>query len=282
MWISCSAPTNTQTLELISLLDNGQIFEARFTKGDTGLYKGQAHLRVNRWLPEGTPMSYYLDIPPSVSEISSTGADFFGHKLFRENDSWQLYIRAEEYNASAQLSVQSTETISLKEDGWNVDILQPNGTLFGWSSALGRSGIIKGNTVLFHRYGDALLTDERYLILAFGTKNHIGIEYDNRIKQSWGEIQGQNLRDEDIELTAYNNHIEAIVAEKKLRFTPTSKLGNEDLYSHLTSLERLIGSTMIATPMRHVFNGTLTLEEQITLPAICIYYGENPPKRKKP
>ena len=74
--------------------------------------------------------------------------------------------------------------------------------------------------------------------------------------------------------------IEGSVLDKQFRFTPIHNLGQEDLYDHLTVAERRVGSMMVSLSNRHVTYGTITLEET-TLPAIHIYYGNNPPSPNK-
>ena len=278
-WLGCTLPTHKESLDLICLLDNGQIFEARFTKGDTGLYKGQAHLRVNRWSAQGTPMSFHLDIPPPVSEIDEEGADFWGQRIYIQNDIWQIHIRSEEYNVSGQLS-NSNNTLKTHNDNWSFEVLQPNGTIMGWSSALGRSGMLKGSCALFRRHGHAHLKNERHTILAFGTDNHIGIEYNSIIKQSWGLLNNQNMNDEQFTLHMQPTHIEGSISGAPYLFTPNKILGQEDLYDHLTSIERNIGSLMVSLSSRHITYGTVTAQG-ITLPAVHIYYGDNPLVLKK-
>ena len=267
-------PTHRESLELISFLDNGQIFEARFTKGDTGLYKGQAHLRANRWLQKGTPMSYHLDVPPPVSTIEAEGADFWGQRLYLHNDIWQIHIRSEEYNVSGQFP-KAEEELLFHTDQWNVDVLQPNGILQGWSSAMGRSGMLKGNSVLFHRYGDGLLQEARHTILAFGSELHVGIEFNEYIQQSWGTIEGKSLNNENVTLTMHPNHIEGHIDSQSYVFTPEMTLGEEDLYDHLTMAEKTMASTMLSLSKRHITQGTLNINN-VTLPSIHIYYGHNP------
>ena len=273
-WLGCTLPTYKESLELVCLLDNGQVFESRFTKGDTGLYKGQAHLRTNRWSLQGTPMSFHLDIPPPVSEISNQGADFWGQRLYLQNNIWQIHIRSEEYNVSGQLPKSDT-IIKLNADQWDVDILQSNGTIMGWSSAMGRSGMLKGSCTLFHRRGQAYLQDERHTILAFGTENHLGIEYNHAIRQSWGSINSHDMRAEALTLQMHSTYIEGTIFDKSYRFTPSAILGEEDLYDHLTSIERSAGNIVTSLSNRHLTYGTITVQDT-TLPAIHIYYGNNP------
>lgn len=273
-WLGCSLPTYKESLELVCLLDNGHVFESRFTKGDTGLYKGQAHLRANRWSLQGTPMSFHLDIPPPVSEISVQGADFWGQRIYMKNDIWQIHIRSEEYNVSGQIP-KSEKHLTLRGKQWDVEVLQPNGTIMGWSSAMGRSGMLKGSCALFHRSGQAQLQDERHTILAFGTENYIGIEYNALMQQSWGVINSHEIRDDQVQLTSNTTHLEGTISEKRYIFKPSVMLGQEDLYDHLTSIERNVGSLVMSQSNRHITYGTMTIQG-ITLPAIHIYYGKNP------
>ena len=281
LWSACSLPTYQESIELISLLDNGHVFDVRFTKGDTGLLKGQAHLHINRWQP-GTPMSYHMDIPPMVSTINEDGADFLGYRFFTENDIWQIYIRSEEYNVSGQVRSLNIDAIRFNDEAWTTDILYPNSELLGWSSALGRSGLLKGNAVLFHRYGEALLHGERHLIIAFATHNYLGIELSNRSQHCWGMINGTDLRYDDITMETHENYITGTIGPREFSFVPSAILGHEDLYDHLTSAERWMASPLLTTEQRHVMTGSITLDKTTSLPAIYIYYGDSPIRSKRP
>ena len=278
---ACSLPTNQESFELISLLDNGHVFDVRFTKGDTGLLKGQGHLHINRWQP-GTPMSYHMDIPPLVSDINEDGADFLGYRFFTENDVWQLYVRSEEYNVSGQVRSLDIAPIQFHDEAWTTNIIYPNSELLGWSSAMGRSGLLKGNAVLFHRHGEALLHGERHLLLAFSTDNYLGIEFSNRSQHSWGKVNNTSLQYDDITIHTHKSHISGTIGTKDFSFTPSATLGQEDLYDHLTTGERWISSPLLSTAQRHVMTGNITLENTTSLPAIYIYHGDSPIRSKRP
>ena len=280
-FLACSLPSHRESLELIAMLDNGQIFEARFTKGNTGIYKGQGHVRINRWIKRGTPMSYHIDIPAELNEIDEKGVNFFGHRMYQENDIWQLYIRSEEYNVSGQLRPQNVEAISIKQDDWNVDVLYPHAKLLGWSSAMGRSGVLRGEAVLFHRYGTDLLQGERQFILAYDSQNHFGVEYSNLGQQSWGKIHGKEMADDAIELVVLEHSIEIKTNSQSIFFKVEENLGEEDLYDHLTKAERFLASSVLSTPKRYVLQGYILTEKKQQIPAICMYYGESPPTPKR-
>ncbi len=75
-------------------------------------------------------------------------------------------------------------------------------------------------------------------------------------------------------------HIEGLISEQSYRFEPNAVLGQEDLYKHLTSAERNIGSVLMSLSNRHITYGTITTQG-ITLPAVHIYYGNEPLILKK-
>jgi len=276
-WLSCTLPTHRETLELISLLDNGHVFETRFTKGDTGIYKGQGHLHLNRWTKTGTPVSFHFDSPPVVSEFKKDDIDFFGFRMYKEEDIWQLYIRSEEYNVSGQIRPNEEPSLSLKEEDWTIDILHPHAQLLGWSSTFGRSGMLKGDTVILHRYGTALLEEERTLIIAFDSTNHVGIEYSNLASQSWGKWNTTSMRDEDITQEMHAHHIDISIQNEKLQFYIEAVMGEEDLYKHLSTAERLLSSQHLLTAPRTVLQGKLQREDGKILPGVCFYQGDEPP-----
>ena len=277
LFLSCTLPTNRETLELIALLDNGHVFETRFTKGDTGLYKGQGHLHINRWTKTGSPMSFHFDSPPIVTEFTPENIDFFGYRMYKENDTWQLYVRAEEYNVSGQIRPSDISPIQLQEENWNIDILQPHAQLVGWSSTFGRGGVLKGDAVLFHRHGTALLQGERTLLIAFDSHNHIGIEHSNVVNQSWGSWNSIDMRDEEISQTIHPHHIDFYIHDQKIQFIVEAIMGEEDLYKHLSTPERLLSSPILSTEPRTLLQGRITKEDGSTIPGVCFYHGNSAP-----
>ena len=91
--LACLPPPHRDSWEILTLLENGQLFEARFTKGDTGILKGQGHLRVNRWIHRSTTMSFHLDTPPEMSSLDDSGAQLFTHRFYKQEEFWKLQMR---------------------------------------------------------------------------------------------------------------------------------------------------------------------------------------------
>ena len=201
--------------------------------------------------------------------------------MYKEEEVWQLYIRSEEYNVSGQIRPNKEPSVSIQEKDWNIDILHPHAQLLGWSSTFGRGGMLKGDTVLIHRYGTALLEDERTLIIAFDTNNHVGIEYSNLASQSWGKWNTTNMRDEDISQEIHAHHIDISIQNEKFQFYIENVMGEEDLYKHLSTAERMLSSQHLLTNPRTVLQGRLESEDGTALPGVCFYQGEEPPTPSK-
>ena len=274
--LSCTAPTQRESLEVIALLESGQMFEVRFTKGDTGIFKGQGHLRINRWMPNTTTMSYHIDTPPIVTEIDHDRADFFQHRLYKNTDTWQLYIRSEEYNVSAQIKESTFPAQQYSNGNWNIDLLSPHAQLRGWSSAAGRSAMLIGTAAIFHRHGSDLLSSDRHLLLAFDSTNYFGMEHSNLMNQMWGSIDNKSYHNNEIAIQKETSSIVMTANDESIRFVPEKKLGAEDLYDHLSWAERTGGSLMMHMNPRSVFQGYIELDSGRQLPGIYIYQGTDP------
>ena len=278
--LSCSLPTHRETLEVIALLESGQVFEARFIKGDTGLFKGQGHLRINKWLHRNSNMAFYIDTPPVVSDITPTSADLWGHRLYKTSEAdapfWQLHVRSEEYNVSAQIQTPTQEIQTLEGEDWTVNILSPHAQMIGWMSAAGRSAMLKGEVALFHRSGEGLLQSDRHLLLAFDSHNHFGLEDSNLISQSWGTIDGQSYHSQNIQLNLENNQLKIQILDNEITFFPEKTMGEEAIFDHLTAVEYQASSLLFNVENRNVFQGYIKLSSGRQLPAVYIHHGEAP------
>ena len=186
-----------------------------------------------------------------------------------------LYVRCDDFSRLRSTSV--VLRVEFSTNSSNTFVVHPHAQLLGWSSTFGRGGMLKGDAVLFHRYGTELLQQERTLILAFDTHNHIGIEHSNLTKQSWGQWGTANMRDENIALNIQAHHIDVSIHEDWFRFSVNATMGSEDLYKHLSAAERFLSAGSVLTAPRTVLRGVLTNPEGVTIPAVCFYQGDTPP-----
>ena len=284
--LACSSfiPTERESLELLALTDNGDIFEVRFTKGDTGIFKGQGHVRVHRWIREQTPMSYILNTSPADTNIDATSARFGPLKLYKNNNSWSLYIRSEELNASATFAITTTPVTKTEKD-WTVEVLEQNGDFRGWASAQQRSAPINARATLVHRHGTGILTDPKETLIMFGKNFHLGIEKQGDLELIWGEWQGESLADINFEYQDSQHGRQINASNWAVNFYATHHLGSDDSFEHIFAMEKWASSKLISTYQRDVFQGYAKIkrgDEELTANAFFIYQGDDPPSIQPP
>ena len=95
---ACTPPTHRTAIELVSQLDNGDLFTMRMVQSDTGMFAGQGTLRTNLWRRNQSAMSLSL----RGNEIETTwkeGEHRIGVQEFiHTNDSWNLQIKSTDPN----------------------------------------------------------------------------------------------------------------------------------------------------------------------------------------
>lgn len=282
--LACLPPAQRESLEVLAFLEDGQLFEARFTKGDTGILKGQGYIRVNRWIHRSTTMSFHMNLPPQLSSLTQDGADFFTHQLYRQEDIWKLQMRSDEFNASVYFRPQSIDSVVEQNENWNIDLIHPNLEAVGWTTAEERSALLKGSAALFRRSGTALLESERYLFLGYDSQNYWGAEWSNQASFGWGMVDQISYRSQDVDIQSTPEGIEIKSADKTVIFKPERRLGRDNQYNHLSSVEKQLSSPFLSTDDRSIIQGYFVFSHAQTermLPGIVIYHGQNPPKPKR-
>ena len=283
---ACLPPTYRDSWEVLALLENGQLFEARFTKGDTGILKGQGHLRVNRWIHRATPMSFHLDTPPEISILNDSEADFFTHQLYRQDDVWKLQMRADEFNASVYFRPHQVQPIVEEATDWSVKI-SPQMDAVGWTTADKRSALLEGHAAIFRRNGSQLLQSERYLFLGFDSQNYWGAEWSNQIAFSWGNIDQIDYRSSNIEVENNGTFLSIQLPNHNVHFYPEKRFGSDNQYKHLSWGEKTLSQSFLSTDDRTLLQGYFIFHPETQkrmLPGILIYHGTTPPSihRKQP
>ena len=141
----------TERWELIGLLEDGGVLDARASVGNTDLLRGEGHLFFDRWAVGQSPMLSGLDAPPPTVEIDDDhgGIRLQESALERQADgSWRLSLASEPIHATVTLSpigAPVPPTPLLIDGGqWAEEALVAQGTLLGWVEAEPRGGLCAG------------------------------------------------------------------------------------------------------------------------------------------
>lgn len=186
--------------ELLGVLEQGGVLDARVWVGNTDLLRGEGHLRFDRWLEDESPLLSGLDAPPQAVELDEDrqGLRLQTSGLSRLPDGgWRLALAEDEIDASVTISPTSAPVapVSTLVGGgqWAEEALVPQGTLLGWAEAGQRGGLIRGRGVLLHRGGDGWPGGSRQVVVLLGEGLSVGLDLQGGQRFAWALVQGAPL-----------------------------------------------------------------------------------------
>ncbi len=189
-----------ESWELILITGKGQIVDARVAVGNTGLLKGQGHLRFDRWVEGGAAINFGTRSAPSQTGVwaERERVRIGGDLLDLERQNWTLRVQSDEANAVVHLaptsSLQVTPATAPAPGGrWTVAATLSDGRATGWVEAGERGGAIDGRGVLLYRGGDGVLQGPRRTLILQGGDASIGYDGQGDFILAWLHLDGQAL-----------------------------------------------------------------------------------------
>ncbi|MCB9778851.1 MAG: hypothetical protein H6742_09830 [Alphaproteobacteria bacterium] len=191
--------------ELLGLAEDGSVIDARLTVGNTGLLRGQGHMRVDRWFEERAPVLYGRDVGPAEVEVSADrrrvmlGLDGLTHHAAEGEAPERITLQARDQEASAavhaapRFPLAEPPATRWQEGGgeWAVEALAPVADLSGWLSGGERGGLVTGRGVVLHRGGDGYPAGPRTTFVALGHDLAVGIDQHGAGLLAWGMKDGR-------------------------------------------------------------------------------------------
>jgi len=213
-----------ESWEVLVLGNEGDLVDARITVGNTGLLRGQAHLRTERWAPDEAPIIYARDIAPvEVNQDADGTVVHLGYDgLAQGEDStapqdWTL--RARDDAARVLLHVEpygidpsAIPPVGTEADGWKQSAPVPLGRITGWVSAAGRGGLVEGYGALLRRGGSRARTPPRQTILVASQTVSICVDRQGDQTLSWMWLDGALQDPGDAALSLRGFDVSAVMA----------------------------------------------------------------------
>jgi len=240
------ALTWQESWELLAIQTDRSLLDARFTRSNTGLIRGQGHVRLDQVAPREVPILYGRDALPR--ETLDVGAISIGpDQLIQNGDSWELTIRSGEVDVRITLDSDSTfhSPHPIQRNGWEVEALVTNSTVQGFIRAGDRSSLIQGRGVILHRKGSrppGLKGTHR--LSAFVVDNHVslGIDQTGADALAWAYGNGRSWTSD----TALIRRLEGGVVEMDYRpgapilarLLPASPHHRRRTWAHLSGMEQ--------------------------------------------
>ena len=261
--VGCGELTTQDHWELIGINHDLSVLDARITTGNTGLLKGQGHVRVDWLFRDQTPVYHGRDGLADEVTVPERGGLMVGPDglALMEDDSWRLQVRDAEAQAELSLVPQlGGPPAVVWTDGERSTTLSAPvvlGGLHGFLSSGSRSALVDARAVLTHRTGDAtvaLVGTRRLAVYVLGEGLTIGMDQTGGQALAWAVVGDLVFDARDARLTEGEKGRLVLdlrpTADLVVHVLPRRPRSIRHPWEHLHRLERWLLSAWHGTPRR--------------------------------
>ena len=250
--------------ELLGVMGDGAVVDARVTVGNTGVLRGQGRVQIDLWPREGEPIRYSRWSAPEATRRSADGRSVvLDTDQLRSSgdllDSWHLRARSDEANAVLQVQGRGPAVAPqtfLSRGSWTIDAPVPVGTMQGWFESGDRGGKLDGWGVVLHRLQDGGLLLAQQSVFVMSDDLFLGVDLhgpdftpdtDGPIRQAFGMLNGRSLNMRTATITCEDGVVGLDLRPEEelvLRLVPTTAWGKTDRTEHWTPPERWVAGAL--------------------------------------
>jgi hypothetical protein len=277
--LSCTGPPTEalgwrEAWELLIMTSDGGVIEAQAVVGNTGLLRGQGHLRINRWTPGETPIQFQMSGGPADVDIDTThkavrvGSALMGQYELGEN--WTLRVASEQANAILHVDpggpVPPMAT-TMGEDGqWSMTAPITRGPAHGWVTAGKRGGMVNGWAIALHRGGDGIPPVPRQAVFVISPRVSVGLDDQGETRLGWARIDDTDIPLTDLQFQRSSDGGGILdfrpAADLRIALEATGVGGIQDGFSHLYLPERWVARAAGFRATRTVTRAAATVQWQ--------------------
>ena len=180
-----------ESWQIVGLDADGTFIDGSVTVGNTGLLRGQGHLRVSLYPRTESPVLLHGGAGPNEVLIEKEEVRLGSDSLSLEEKTWTLAVREgqEALDATIRLTRPVGEvgpvTLQGGERQWLLGLPVPFGTLTGVWRAGEQVGLIDGVGCGIRQAGDAWPSDDRRSLYIFTRSEMIGVELKGDEALAW-------------------------------------------------------------------------------------------------
>ncbi len=191
--------------EVLAVGRDRAVVDARFFQTNTGLIRGQGHVRFDRFAHREVPIFYGRDALPGDTlpgdtlpgDTQALGALRVGpDQLLEKDGTWDLRVLSGELDARLTLQPDDTPAPpTLQRDGWQVDAVVPSASVEGILRAGQRNSMLQGRAVILHRQGDrppARKGTHRVAAFVMDAEFSLGIDQTGSDALAWAWVDGRS------------------------------------------------------------------------------------------
>lgn len=274
--------------EMIGALEDGTTIDGRVSVGNTGLLRGQGHVRLERWNPHESPIIAGSDAPPGLVALDPDRASVrMGRDgIWQEEDgSWRFALLSSDLGATLTLDPElekvGPEVAMVDGQQWASEAVIPTGKLSGWLESGKRGGLLQGRGVLIHRGGDGRPEGPRLAAFVLGSDLGLGIDTLGGASLSWVGLNGHLQDSRDAQLSASADGTILLdfrpAANVWASLRPRPPAGSRDPYEHLLGFERPLAQWALPAAPRELSRALAEVhvgETTRTLPALILRGGD--------
>lgn len=236
--------------ELLGVMGDGSVVDARITVGNTGLLRGQGRVEVDHWPRAGEAVRYVRHSAPAATTRSGDGRTLVLDTDHLEGsgdiaESWHLRARSDDANAvlHVQGRGQAIPAVSgsVPKGSWTVGAPVGIGTMKGWIEAGERGGKVDGWGMVLRRGGDGRPGADRRGVFVLSDDLALGVDTQGPITIAWGRLDGRALDMSAARIVVQDGTVRLDLRpaeELAVDLVPTSAHGRTDRTAHWTPPER--------------------------------------------
>ena len=243
-----------ESWELLALLEGRQLIDARVVVGNTGVLRGQAQLKLDRWTRRETPLRFAQQAAPVAvrRDLAVGSIALAGNGLLHEDAVWSLRVADEHVNALLRLeplahdggdALPQVTWASGDGERWQAQADVAAGSVSGWMAAGERGGLVRGVGLLLRRSGAGQPALPRQAAFVVTQSVQLGVDVQGEGRLAWAWIDGVALPLDTLAIRPAEVDGGLVVdlrpaAPLVATFTPGRSGGQTLPYEHLTRPER--------------------------------------------
>jgi len=288
-WLLLACATGESSLffqeswEVLAINNDQSLLDIRFSRGNTGILKGQGQSRFDLVLGKEVPILYGRNaLPRDTEPTPETGLAIGPDKIQQTPEGWDVQFQSSELNARLTIQNQpNVETVQTRlSPSWQVDAPSTLAHIEGFVHAGTRSSLINGQSVVLHRYGDdppGLRGTTRVAAFVLHEDASLGVDQRGVNALAWAHTEGRSWNAE----TAVVKRLSGGVVEMDYRpsapivarLEPGKSRLRRQPWEHLYGLERWLLGIARGVPDRRIRSATAEVrvgEASFRAPALIL------------